>query len=326
MTTDSDQPLVSFVIAVYNDERHLPRAVKSVQAQTYKNWELVIVDDGSTDGTLLLARRLAEGNCQIRVIAAEHGGPAHARNVGLREARGEWIAILDSDDYAHPDRIERQLEFARAHPEAGCVGSYARRVTPAGVDWGLIPAGPTTPEIFERQRDYGAIRVVHSSLMVRRDLALQSGGYPELYELSEDIAFFNLRIAPLTQILVDPTPLVTNEVNRDSITHRVAQPAVSYDEIIRLNARRRIEGKFELDPVDATRLILAGTSRWSRWTRERRRRSFQLRLRAHALLAARSPLGIFPLIGSWILTPIANIETYRRKLRTVRWPRMLRGG
>ena len=130
-------PLVSVVIPVYNDAAHLRRAVASVIAQSFRDWELLIVDDGSTDDSLAVARELAAQDERIRVIAVDHCGNPHARNVGTSHARGEWIAVLDSDDYAHQDRLEQQLAFAAAHPSAGCVGAYAWTVSASGRPLGV---------------------------------------------------------------------------------------------------------------------------------------------------------------------------------------------
>lgn len=314
-------PVVSVLTAVYNDPEHLPRAVESVRAQTFTNWELLIVDDASTDDTLRLAHELAEGDSRIRVIAAEHGGPAHARNVGIREATGEWVAILDSDDFCAPERLEHQLEFAAAHPSAGCIGAFAHHQLESGVSLGIRHGGPQTLEAFARQKAAGVLSFPHSSVLARRDLLLQVGGYPEDYTLSEDTALYNLRLAPVTDILVVPEPLVTTVVHSGSITHRISHPLVSYDEIIRLNVSRRNRGESELSPAEATALLLAGDSRWARFRRWRFARSGALRTRGQAQLGSGSPRGLLPLVGAWFLDPGQTFHVYARRWRTYRFGR-----
>lgn len=106
-------PAVTVLIAAYNAEPFLHRAVASVLEQTLPVKEVLIVDDASTDGTVAVARRLAQGDERIRLIMlATNGGPSAARNAGLGAATGEWIAVLDADDAFLPDRLEGMLTYA----------------------------------------------------------------------------------------------------------------------------------------------------------------------------------------------------------------------
>ncbi|MCH5270440.1 MAG: glycosyltransferase [Lachnospiraceae bacterium] len=102
-------PLISIIIPVYNIMDCLPRCVASVCAQTYRNLELILVDDGSDDGTGELCDRLAEGDERIRVFHKENGGSSSARNMGIDNAQGEYLGFVDSDDYIEPDMYERLL-------------------------------------------------------------------------------------------------------------------------------------------------------------------------------------------------------------------------
>ena len=105
--------LVSVIMPAYRCEKTVEESVRSVQAQTYGNWELIIVDDGSPDGTPDVLSRLAKEDPRIRVITlSQNEGVASARNHGAEAASGEWIAFLDSDDVWLPDKLERQLSLA----------------------------------------------------------------------------------------------------------------------------------------------------------------------------------------------------------------------
>lgn len=107
--------LVSVIIPTYNRASWVPEAVASVLAQTYRGFELLVVDDGSTDTTL---EALAPFYRQVKVLRiAQRRGVAAARNLGLRAARGEWLAFLDSDDLWRPDKLARQMAYLRKHPE-----------------------------------------------------------------------------------------------------------------------------------------------------------------------------------------------------------------
>ncbi len=104
------EELVSVIIPVYNIMDCLPRCVESVRRQTYSNLEILLVDDGSNDGTEELVDRLGERDGRIRVFHKPNGGSSSARNLGLREARGEYIGFVDSDDYIEPQMYERLME------------------------------------------------------------------------------------------------------------------------------------------------------------------------------------------------------------------------
>ena len=106
----TDKSLISVIVPVYNIEEYLPRCVKSIVNQSYKNLEILLVDDGSTDGTGVLCDSLAETDSRIRVFHKTNGGSSSARNLGIKEARGEFLAFVDSDDYIEPEMYERLMQ------------------------------------------------------------------------------------------------------------------------------------------------------------------------------------------------------------------------
>lgn len=109
-------PLVSVIISTCNRVDYLPEAIASARAQTYAPLELIVVDDGSTDGSAAVARRFGD---PVRVVRQENAGPAAARNRGIAEARGAFISFLDADDLWVPEKLERQLERFSARPSLG---------------------------------------------------------------------------------------------------------------------------------------------------------------------------------------------------------------
>ncbi len=111
-------PTVSVVVTTYNHEAFIGPALDSVLAQTFTDFELIVVDDGSTDGT---ARRLEQYRDRARIIRQENQGIAGSRNAGIREASGELLAFLDGDDLWEPDKLECQVAAAREHPESGLI-------------------------------------------------------------------------------------------------------------------------------------------------------------------------------------------------------------
>ena len=114
---DTD-PRVSIIIPTYNRARLLPKAIESALNQSYKNIEIIVIDDGSTDDTKLI---LAPYMHNIRYLTTDHRGAAHARNTGMRAATGKYIAFLDSDDTYRPYKLAIQVPFIEAHPEIGMV-------------------------------------------------------------------------------------------------------------------------------------------------------------------------------------------------------------
>ena len=103
-------PLITVIIPVYNIKEYLPRCVQSVTAQTYQNLEIILVDDGSTDGTEKLVDQLALEDYRIRTYHKKNGGSSSARNVGLQLMQGEYVGFVDSDDYVEPDAYEKLMQ------------------------------------------------------------------------------------------------------------------------------------------------------------------------------------------------------------------------
>ena len=112
------EPLVSVVITAYQAARWLPATLGSVMAQTYRNWEVVLIDDGSTDDTV---DRIAPFRSRIRYVHQPNAGMAAARNAGLALAGGDYIALLDADDLWLPEKLATQVRIARANPESGLI-------------------------------------------------------------------------------------------------------------------------------------------------------------------------------------------------------------
>ena len=117
--------LVSIVTPVYNSRYFLQQTIYGIQSQTFPGWELLLIDDGSTDGSDFIAEEHARNDDRITLIRLSgHFGPANARNVGIEKARGRYIAFCDSDDIWLPDKLERQL-YALSHNDAAvCFSSY----------------------------------------------------------------------------------------------------------------------------------------------------------------------------------------------------------
>ena len=131
-------PLVSVVTPVWNAAATLAETAASVRAQSLEDWELLLVDDASSDGSAALARALADSDARIRVITLPaNGGPALARNAGIREARGRYIAFLDADDLWRPEKLARQIGFMQGAGHALVFCAY-RRIAADGRPLGVV--------------------------------------------------------------------------------------------------------------------------------------------------------------------------------------------
>ncbi|WFB36290.1 glycosyltransferase family 2 protein [Kiritimatiellota bacterium B12222] len=181
--------LVSIVLPFYNAASTLSVAVSSILAQTMSEWELLLVDDGSSDGSSEQAKAFAEKDARIRLISLPHGGIVSALNAGCDLAQGAFIARMDADDYCVPTRLVKQVAYLQSHPEVGVVGCQVAfggdRVQHAGyaahVDW--MNELLTPDEHFQNR--FVDAPVAHPSVMWRKGMAegYREGAFPEDFEL-----------------------------------------------------------------------------------------------------------------------------------------------
>ncbi len=188
-------PLVSVILAVHNREGSVARAIASVLAQTYRHMELIVVDDGSTDGTRDVVKCFG---APVTLVAQAHAGVYVARNLGLRHARGELVAFIDSDDAWLSDKLAAQIPLMR-RPEVGLVFGDAVHVTAA--DEGAPRTGLTSFRVAPARRGRVADRfarcnfVPTCTVLVRRSCLEETGGFSEASELSADyLAWFRIAL------------------------------------------------------------------------------------------------------------------------------------
>lgn len=117
-------PYISVIIPVYNVENYLKRCLDSVLAQTIQNFEVIIVDDGSTDNSKEICYRYSQRDKRIKVISCKNGGPSKARNVGLEHVRAPWVTFIDSDDYVTPKYLENFIKYNNNDPEIQVIQGY----------------------------------------------------------------------------------------------------------------------------------------------------------------------------------------------------------
>lgn len=203
----SPEPAVSFVMPVKDGERFIAEAMTSVQEQTFRDLELVVVDDGSTDGTREIVRGRAREDPRIRLVEQDHRGLPGALNIGLEAARGPWVARLDADDRALPHRLERQLAAAARRPDVAVWAGWALTVDITGRIIGQVATGPVTDEEFRRAHASGFIEILHPTVLARRGVLLDVGGYDERFLIGEDVELWD-RVGEVAPILTLPEPLI----------------------------------------------------------------------------------------------------------------------
>jgi glycosyltransferase involved in cell wall biosynthesis len=197
-------PAVSIIMPTYNRAKAwLEQAVASVQGQTFTDWELIVVDDGSTDGTPELVERLARREPRLRLHRTPHAGVSAARNAGLGLARGRFAAFLDDDDVWMPNRLQRQVEYLTKNPEYGLIYAQAATVDGEGRIIGLKP-GRRAATDFDGLLDGNCIPM--PTVLARRDCLAAVGGFDRSLRIAEDYDLW-LRLARRFPIAYLPQPL-----------------------------------------------------------------------------------------------------------------------
>ena len=238
-------PRVSVVMPVFNGERFIAEAVESVLASQYGDFELlVLVDGGTTDGSAAEAARAAAGDTRVRIIDHPHVTPAVARNIGLAEARGEFVANLDCDDAMFPDRLGRQVAWLDAHPEYAAVGSRALIVDAAGRPTGIGVRAFTHEAIDSGHLAGRGGTIMNPTATYRRSAAEKIGGYSaDVLTTGEDFDFW-LRLAEVGKLANLPDVLIryrTHDRNASvGEAGRAKRLAVTIEILTRTFARRGI--------------------------------------------------------------------------------------
>jgi glycosyltransferase involved in cell wall biosynthesis len=178
-------PEVTVLTAVRNGSRYLLETIASIQAQTFADWEYIIVDDNSDDDTCKLVKAARCGDSRLRLLCRRRSaGPYVAANDGLREARGRFIVRIDADDLCPPHRIQRQLDFLAIHREYRACVSYWQALDERGPISNTITSIPSNPQVFR-----WALLLrgpsIHSTACYELDAIKEIGGYREL-PLSQD--------------------------------------------------------------------------------------------------------------------------------------------
>ncbi len=250
---------------VYNGERYLAEAIESILGQTFTDFEFVIVDDGSQDGSAEIIRSYAELDERIQLLSlAENGGVAAARNRGFAAARGRYAAGMDCDDISLPERLRKQALFMESNAQVGAVGVHSRVVFED-----MRPSYKREPAQFHALimlDSFIGVSFQHAALMMRRDLVLEVGGYDTALQYSSDRDLMT-RLMGRTQLANIPEILYIHRRREGQLTSHDNPRRAEDGLLTRIRRLERLYGEAPMDAVDR----LARIRPWFSLSRRERR-------------------------------------------------------
>jgi glycosyltransferase involved in cell wall biosynthesis len=199
-----DERSLTVVLPVYNGQRYLRDAIESILGQSYRDFELLIVDDGSSDSTPNILAHFADRDRRIRLLRHGNKGVGYSIQRGMREARGKLIAEIGADDIVLPDRFRKQVTFFENNPDYVLLGGQLSIIDGRGRRIGMRRYPKTDEQLRKALVEYNPFG--GSSLMYRRQAALDSGGYTSRFQTCEDYDFL-LRLSKLGKIANHPDTL-----------------------------------------------------------------------------------------------------------------------
>jgi glycosyltransferase involved in cell wall biosynthesis len=228
-----ESPLVSVIIPVYNCQQYLAAAIDSVLAQTYRAVEVIVVDDASTDDSAAVAQRYP---APVRYVAQPHSGAGAARNHGVRQAQGQFLAFLDADDVWLPDKLTRQMAAFHAHPTLDMVFGYVKQFHSPDVDEQLRTRWGYVEEIL---RGY-----LPGTLLIRRDAFCRAGFFATQWQLGEFIDWYVKATESGLQSYMCPEIVMHRRIHATNMGIRKHQHRRDYVRILKaaLDRRRLLQG------------------------------------------------------------------------------------
>ncbi len=209
--------LISVLMPVYNCRQYVAEAIRSILQQTYRDFEFIIIDDGSTDGSGHILRVFAVSDSRIRLISRPNRGLVPSLNEGLSLSRGEFIARMDADDISFPTRLERQLAFMSSHPTVVATGTQHELIDDRSRLLGAARQHPLYHEDAVEWILTGRCPLNHPSVMMRRTAVLSVGGYRD--HPAEDLDLW-IRLSECGQIRNVPDTLMRYRLRYDSLARQ----------------------------------------------------------------------------------------------------------
>ena len=213
----SEAPKVTVLMSVYNGEKYLAEAVDSILNQTFRDFEFLIINDGSTDATADILERYQRSDNRITVYNQENQGLIASLNRGCQLARGEYVARMDADDVSLPERLAKQVQFMDTHPDIGVVGTWVEYMDENGRRLGEWHY-PTAPGVIGWHLLFWCC-LAHPSVVMRRDVFLQLGFYRPQALHAEDYDLWS-RAVTVTRLANIPEVLLRYRITGEGICQR----------------------------------------------------------------------------------------------------------
>lgn len=211
-------PKISVIMPTYNRARYIADAIKSAQNQILRDWELIVVDDGSTDETGIIVHEMAKNDPRISYFKNERNlGIATTRNRGVSLAKADYVAMLDSDDiWISPDKLAKQLSIFAHNEKLGIVGTNAVFMDEAGKAIGKRTSFPTNDADIRKSELYRNI-LMQSGLLIRKSAIVKGGGYDSSFTVCDDHDLW-LRIGLDWQFMILPSTDLSYRIHKGGIT------------------------------------------------------------------------------------------------------------
>jgi glycosyltransferase involved in cell wall biosynthesis len=318
----TNTPAISVIMSVFNNAPHLDAAIGSIIEQSFADFEFLIVNDGSTDGSGAIVDDWARRDSRIRPLHQDNHGFIYSLNRMIAEARAPWLARMDGDDISYPDRLAAQMAWLSDNPGYAIVGTQIDLIDDAGRPAGVANRVPLTPAEFEAVREHGPL-MMHNSVLMRRDVIQSIGGYRAAFRHAEDYdlwlrAMEHLPLANMSDVLV---------------AYRQGPSQVSFRHIVeqRINAAVAFEAGEERragrpDPTDTLDRLPAKDELDALFARPVSRRIAKRVV--PDLLYSNEFLGgaHFPMLVDYVEQVGASAETRRTVLRLIKMRQFARAG
>ena len=307
------EPMISVLMSMRNGMPFVEQTVVSIIAQTFTDWEFIIVDNASTDDSVEVVERIAKADSRIRVIRNERDlGMSGGLNRGLEFCRGAWIARMDADDVALPNRFERQLDFLESNSDVRVTSCLAYYIDANGKRSGKTFHDLTSRDAYTRYMREGlAMGILHSGAIIDRQLLVEVGGYRQEYFPANDTDLWGRLADREALILVQPEYLMEYRIHGGSATALAFRTSRMKYQWARDSMRARRKGLPEptWDEYVASRLNAPTWRRLNRWRKTNARLLY--RQAAQNMLINRAIRAGFELAIATALQPTYTVPRLR---------------
>jgi glycosyltransferase involved in cell wall biosynthesis len=295
---------VSVVLPAFNSGKLISQAIESVLVQTWRDFELIVIDDGSTDNTLEVVNQYAAQDERIKVYTQPNSGMAETLNRGIGLAANEWVFRMDNDDLMRPNRLERQMAFVQEHPELAVASSLVRHIDGSNRVIGKDNSKLFTHEAIDKLVTANElIGFCHPAVALRKSAVQAVGGYRKQFWPAEDIDLWSRLAENGYKMLVQPEYLLDYRMHGNSATISGARLTRTKVRWLKDCMLRRRAGKPELD-LESFLSSQRAAPFWVRLNRERKDLAKIFYKAAVAHYARREYPGlILKLVASTILQP-----------------------